>query len=270
VLGAEINMYPKISIITVVKNNVNSIERTLLSVFNQAYPNLEYIIIDGQSTDGTLEIIKKYQHQLAYWVSEPDQGISDAFNKGIAQCSGEWIGIINADDWYEPNTFQIIADNQFNGDILYGNLLYWKNTERDFVFQANHHGLTKEMTINHPTTFVKKEVYQKLGGFNTKYKYAMDYDVMLRYFLAGVPFYHIPKVLANFSLAGVSDTHWLKAYKEVKAVKIANGLPLAEAASYYRYQTFRTFISRNLQKAGFTSIVSWYRSRFSLMTKTKS
>ena len=118
------NNIPLISIITVSYNAVKTIEDTILSVINQTYPNIEYIIIDGGSTDGTLDIIKKYQDKITYWVSEPDKGIYDAMNKGIAKANGELIGIINADDWYELDAVQnvVLEFNNTRPAIYHGGL----------------------------------------------------------------------------------------------------------------------------------------------------
>src|SRR5687768_15692501 len=98
------NNLPLVSIITIVFNGQKSIERAINSVLGQTYPNIEYIIIDGGSTDGTIDIIKKYQHKIAFWKSEPDNGIADAFNKGLSCAKGNIIGFVNADDWYNPDT----------------------------------------------------------------------------------------------------------------------------------------------------------------------
>jgi glycosyltransferase involved in cell wall biosynthesis len=113
----------KFSIITVSFNSVHTIEKTILSVLNQTYKNFEYIIIDGGSNDGTVDIIKKYEDKLNYWISEKDLGISDAFNKGINASKGKIIGILNSDDWYELNALEII-DQIEEGDVYVGSLKY--------------------------------------------------------------------------------------------------------------------------------------------------
>ena len=116
---------PTISIITVAYNASNTIETTILSVVNQTYPNIEYIIIDGGSTDGTIDIIKKYESKITKWISEPDKGIYDAMNKGINLARGEWINFMNCgDSFYENNTLQVISDTIINSkdiNVIYGN-----------------------------------------------------------------------------------------------------------------------------------------------------
>lgn len=196
----------------------------MASVLSQNYPNLEYIIIDGGSTDGTLDIIHQYESQISYWVLEPDKGISDAFNKGIAKATGVIIGILNADDWYEPNTFHLVAGNCQNGDVLHGKIQYWRTNQKDYFAEENHELLSKEMTIHHPTVFVKKTVYDRFGTFKVDFRYAMDYEMLLRFVLRGAHFYYVPEILANMSFAGTSDRNWDKAIKESKKAKLENGL----------------------------------------------
>ena len=117
---------PVISIITITYNGEKHIEQTIQSVLGQTYPNIQYIIIDGGSTDQTLSIIKKYEQKLYYWVSEKDKGISDAFNKGIAKATGEIVGIINADDWYEPAALEQVAARMGDADVCFGDLQLWR------------------------------------------------------------------------------------------------------------------------------------------------
>ena len=114
---------PLISVITVSYNAVTTIEQTILSVINQTYSNIEYIIIDGGSTDGTVDIIRKYADRIAYWVSEPDKGIYDAMNKGTKKANGEYIAFLNSDDWYELDAVSIIAQFADGKNDLYQVLL---------------------------------------------------------------------------------------------------------------------------------------------------
>ncbi len=118
------NNRPKVSIITVVYNGIAHLEQTIQSVLNQTYDNVEYIIIDGGSTDGTVELIKKYEESIAYWVSESDGGIYDAMNKGISNATGEIVGLINADDWYETGTIEKVVETFQNSevDVVHGSM----------------------------------------------------------------------------------------------------------------------------------------------------
>ena len=157
---------PVISIITIVFNGENHLGQTIRSVLDQNYPSIQYIIIDGGSTDDSLNIIKKYEKDLYFWISEKDKGISDAFNKGIARATGDIVGIINADDWYEPKTFERVAQQMDDADICFGDVQFWKAGQKEFVQKGNLKLLIKEITIIHPTVFVKRKMYETFGGFD--------------------------------------------------------------------------------------------------------
>jgi glycosyltransferase involved in cell wall biosynthesis len=210
---------PLVSIITIVFNGEKHLQQTIESVLGQTYPNVEYLIIDGGSKDNTVSIIKNYSSHLAYWISEKDKGISDAFNKGISKATGDIIGLINADDWYEKDAVEKIVQAIGNNDVVYGNLALWRNEKQEVIFTGNHHYLTKEMTINHPTVFVKRQCYLQYGLFDLRYKYAMDYDFLLKLFVNGRSFKYIPSVLTNMRWEGLSDRQWFNASKEVMAIK---------------------------------------------------
>jgi len=216
------NNKPLFSIITVSFNSAKTIERTIISVINQTYKDkIEYIIIDGGSTDGTLDIIKKYSDKISYFVSEKDNGISDAFNKGIRASHGEIIGIINSDDWYEPDALEIIAklDKENNTDFYVGSLKYWLSNDKNIIIKPDINYkriITFFMPhLGHPSTFVKKSTYNDIGTYNTKYKYAMDYDLFLRGYLNKKNICFTYKIIANMFTGGVSHVNKEKAYKEV-------------------------------------------------------
>jgi glycosyltransferase involved in cell wall biosynthesis len=228
---------PLVTIITVVYNGALHLEQTIRSVLEQTYPNIEYFIVDGGSKDQSVSIIKKYESSLAGWISEPDNGISDAFNKGIRQTKGSIIGLINADDWYERDCVQKIVSTIHGYDVAYGDVRYWKNEKALFVQAGNHMLLKKEMTVNHPTVFVKRKCYDLEGNFDTNIRYAMDYDLLLRLYVKKYSFIHIPMVLANMRWEGLSDRHWKKGVQETLRIK-NKYLPYKQAANeryYYRH-----------------------------------
>lgn len=263
------NKKPLVSIITPVYNGEKHIENTIQSVLGQTYKNIEYIIVDGGSTDNTVGIIKKYESNIAKWISEKDKGISDAFNKGIALATGEIIGIINADDWYEPNAVELVI-NAINGfDITYGNIQYWNENQKDYLFTANHELLSKEMSVNHPTVFVKREIYEKHGVFDISYKCAMDYDLMLRFYVNGAKFKYINEVIANMRLAGMSDDNWMKGVSETLAIKnkyLGNSFT---HKWYYAKHIAAIYIAKNLKSSALEPIMNFYRNNFSKIKKTR-
>ena len=208
--------YPKISIVTPSFNQGQYIEQTILSVINQKYPNLEYIIIDGGSSDNTVDIIKKYEPYITYWVSEKDNGQSDALNKGLGKCTGEIFNWINSDDYLEENALFEIANafNDKNTDIACGYSRIFTDKDNKTV-QAHRSELfpTVEQTmveqrINQPAMFYRKEIIDSLGGINTNLHYTMDLELWWRYLASfGLPRIKLSdKVLAHFRIHDHSKT----------------------------------------------------------------
>lgn len=207
---------PLISIITVSFNSAKTIRKTIESVLNQTYTNIEYIIIDGNSNDETVPIIKEYELQFQKreinyrWVSETDQGIYDAMNKGIKLADGEWIGILNSDDWYELDVCENVAGSALGFDVVYGLQRYWDNGEIERVLQ-NHHSRWLSLTMAHSPIFIKKELYTKYGYFDLKYKLAADYKLVVN--LTRQPevrFKMVEKIFSNFALGGASGKNRFK------------------------------------------------------------
>lgn len=214
---------PLVSVITVVYNGAATIEQTIQSVLNQSYKNIEYIIIDGKSTDGTQKVIEQYKKSLAYFISEEDNGLYNAMNKGIKQAKGEIIGIVNSDDWYEQDAIAQIV-RVFTSfpdiDILYGDMnLVDKKGNRKKYNQAPLCRLWHEMSVSHPATFVKKEIYEKYGTFDETYQIAADFDLMNLFYNKKLKFAHIGKVITNYRWGGVSTTNMTVCRAEVKRVR---------------------------------------------------
>lgn len=200
----------KISIITISFNSEATIEETIKSVIHQNYLDLEYIIIDGGSTDKTIEIINKYKNNIACFISEPDKGIADAFNKGIKRATGEIIGIINSDDKLFNNALNVVKNNfHVDSDILYGNLLILGKESRSLSIKYpknNIEVIKYEMinTIYHPSTFIRKNAYVKYGLYDINCKSAMDWELLLRMYVSGAKFQYCNSTLACFRLGGFS------------------------------------------------------------------
>lgn len=179
---------PLVSIITVTKNSELFIEETIRSVINQNYINIEYIIIDGKSQDRTIPIIRKYSDRISYWVSEPDKSMYEAINKGLKVCNGDIIAILNSDDCYVDydvvtNVVQEFSKSNISG--LYGDTIMDYGTYKMYrkVFQITFKNLLRSCMgtyVPHPTLFLKKEFIEVVGFYDTKYRYASDYDFILR------------------------------------------------------------------------------------------
>ena len=216
-----------ISIVTVVYNGEQFLEETILSVINQSYDNVEYIIIDGGSTDGTVDIIKKHEDKIDYWVSESDNGIYDAMNKGIRQCSGEIIGIVNADDFIYDNTLKmvnsVLTDKLYKytyGSVNvvneYGEIIGEKLSKNKLQLQKS---LYYGMPFPHPSVFVKKEIYTDIIGlYDTSFKLSADFDFLLKLIECKIKGVKINKPLAAFRIGGQSGG--LKTFLEnIKVLK---------------------------------------------------
>ncbi len=261
---------PLVSIITIVFNGRNYLEKTLLSVLTQAYPRIEYIVIDGGSSDGTQEILKRYDDHIDYWVSEPDKGISDAFNKGIQLSSGEVIGILNSDDWYEPNAIKTIVKvyQDHPDSIIHGNIRFWNiQGEPEYIFHGRDDIAHLRPSINHPTVFVPRTVYEKNGLFLQEFSKAMDFEWLVRSKRLGTSFIYINIVLANMRRGGLSDRRWFESYCEaVKARKLHGTSPLLNL--YIFLKSTSLTVGRNiLEFLGLKKIILFYRSRISIGRK---
>ncbi len=210
-----------ISIITVCFNSEKTIRTTIESVLNQTYPNVEYIIVDGKSTDGTMEIVNEYVERFQEKgydyriVSEKDEGIYDAMNKGVKMAKGEIVGIINSDDWFEPNAVETVAVTyeQEKFDMFYADLNLVKENGQVIVKHSKLDRFPTSRHWNHPTTFITKKTYDEVGGY-AKIGIADDFDLVLRIRKAGKKVVVKNVVLANFRTGGVSNKKTFKLMKE--------------------------------------------------------
>ncbi len=200
---------PLVSIITVCRNAEATLPVAMESVLRQTYRRLQYIIIDGSSTDGTVKVIRSYEKTFKgrlIWSSGPDAGIYDAMNKGIKHATGSLIGILNADDWYEPRAIEhVVRSYRSHGEGVHygilrvhhqGQIETLKAVTPDFLFQD---------VVGHPAYFVSKAIYGAHGVFDLQYRLAADYELMLRFHHSGVPFFLIEEVLANYQQGGASS-----------------------------------------------------------------
>ena len=207
------NKYPKISVITPSFNQANYLERTIHSVLDQRYPNLEYIIIDGGSTDGSVDIIKNYEDKLAYWVSETDRGQVDAINKGLRLATGEWVGWQNSDDIYYPEAFDSLAravEKHPDADLIIGNIMLIDDNDRELrninYVNPKYWSLLAEGTLSpNQAAFWRRSIHEDIGWLDEKYEYSFDFEWFLRllYRRKGI---HVNKILGGFRLHGKTKT----------------------------------------------------------------
>lgn len=208
----------KVSIITVVFNGVSTINHCIESVLKQDFDSIEYIIIDGNSKDGTQELIESYGSKIHQFLSEPDKGIYDAMNKGIKLATGDLIGILNADDFYTSNTVisEIVgAIEKDNADACYGDLNYVDAQDESVIKRKWISGKYKPNAFlmgwmpPHPTFFLKKKCYEKLGNFRLDMGSSGDYELMLRMiYKHGIKLAYVPSVIVKMRTGGVSNSNF--------------------------------------------------------------
>ncbi len=228
----------KVSIITSCYNSISTLEGTIQSVLSQTYPNIEFIIVDGLSNDGTIDLIKKYESKITTYISEKDAGFYDAINKGIKLSTGDVIGLLNSDDvFYDEFVVEKIVqsfqkDNEL--EAIYGNLLY---VEKDKIDQVIRNWISKpfkkELFLEgwmppHPTFYIKKECYQKFGVFNTSFKISADYELMLRMlYKHAIKAKYLPFYFVRMRVGGISNASFrnrIKANMEDRKAWKINGL----------------------------------------------
>lgn len=227
----------KISIITPTYNSAQTVEQTIQSILCQTHSEVEYIIIDGASTDGTQEIVKSFGPRVRHFISEPDQGLYDAMNKGINRATGDVIGILNSDDFYSSpevlvRVAQVFQDKKI--DSVYGDLQYVDPIDTDKVtrhWEAGTYNIDNFLygwMPPHPTFFVRRKVYEKYGLFDTSLRNSADYELMLRFlYKHKVSSCYIPEVLVQMRAGGVSNAsfrHRLRANREDRLAWEKNNL----------------------------------------------
>lgn len=212
-------MHPKLSVITIVYNNVKDIERTMLSVLNQTYPNIEYIVVDGASNDGTLEKVKQYEPRLSRLVSEPDKGIYDAMNKGLSLATGDYILFMNSgDEIYAPDTVAEVFDTAASADIYYGETeMYDENWQslgqrrhcapENFSWESFKYG----MSISHQAIYIRRAL---VSPYDLKYKYSSDIDWIIKATKNASSIVNTHMYVAKYLVGGISKKKHFASLKE--------------------------------------------------------
>ena len=227
----------RISVITVSYDSAATIEDTLRSVAEQTHPAYEYIIVDGQSKDGTLSIVESWRKKIEdsgtrlIVISEKDEGMYDAMNKGIEKATGDIIGIINSDDWYEPDALATVADayNEEPFDLFWADIRMHLSDGRTFVKHSRDRKYQTSRDWNHPTTFITKETYERFRYRNDTIH--DDYDLILRLKRAGVRTKVVNKVLADFRMNGISHKRSIKG--AISRIKLKYGIYRQNGYGWY-------------------------------------
>lgn len=221
-----------ISVITVVYNNVRHVRRAIQSVLSQNYTNLEYIVIDGNSSDGTQAILEEFRSRISLLLIEPDNGLYDALNKGIVRSRGDLIGFLHSDDYFaNNNVIREIAQRseRDEADVVYGDLDYIRNDSNNSILRHWRAGIFSKRKLKygwmppHPSFYASGDIYKQIGGFNLDYKIASDYDCMMRILLQDISVSYIPKVFVKMRVGGKSNKEikniFIKSYEDYLVMK---------------------------------------------------
>lgn len=229
---------PRISIVTVVLNGAAHIERAIRSVLDQGYDNVEYIVVDGGSTDGTLDALRRYDDRIDHWVSEPDEGIYHAMNKGISLATGELIGLLNSDDDFLPGALASVASAyrpyRDRSVVITGrwNVLFHG---RDLGITLSPSMKFRSLRICHQATFIPKRVYETHGVYDTRYRYSADLEMVLRLYAAGLEFLPLDSTLVNYRAFGASGRNYRRTGREQSEI-LRKYLP---RSSFLLFRLFR-------------------------------
>jgi len=244
--------YPLVSVVTVVYNGAINIEETILSVINQDYKNIQFIIIDGGSKDNTIEVVNKYIEKVDIFISEPDNGIYDAMNKALPLCKGEWINFMNVGDiFYENNTLSKIFNSyRDDSEIIYGNHQVIYPEKLINKYPTSLQNIWKGMPMQHQSIFVKKVIFQKFN-FNLKYKFAADYDLIFHSFINGAKFTYINENISKVTANGFSESNSISTYLEFKNISLKYQDTLTHKLFFdllIPYRKFIQFVKEVLKK----------------------
>jgi glycosyltransferase len=250
----------RVTIITICYNRIKTIEKSIESVFSQDYTDIEYIVIDGDSTDGTQKIIEKYQNQVAHYISEPDKGMYDAINKGLALATGDIVGLMHSDDeFYDKQVVSKIA-SAFNAskviDGVYGDGVYITNDEKEKIIRNRIGGRFSISKIKqgwlplHPTVYLRKSIIEKYGNYNLGFKIASDTEFLLRYlFKHQVNMTYVNSYFVKMRIGGLSTSRSraIQVLKEDYRIYKFHGLPgfktvlLKKMSAFFQYSRSKIF-----------------------------
>jgi glycosyltransferase involved in cell wall biosynthesis len=247
---------PFVSIVTIVLNAAATLERTIASVQGQTFASLEHVLVDGGSTDGSLDIIRRMARPQDYWISEKDAGISDAFNKGVALARGRFILILNADDWLSADQIErSVGTLQKTGaEFVFGDLIFYEGDRPIFRCMGNP-DYAKAIrrrwpAVGHPTTLASRACFERAGLFDIAYRNAMDYDWLLRLHCAGARGAYSPEIVGHMTHDGVSNRQFLRTIEEVRRIVIAQGRNPVLAGLEAGFRRVKTGLAQPVKRHG--------------------
>jgi glycosyltransferase involved in cell wall biosynthesis len=220
---------PKISLVTVTLNAGATLARAVESVQRQSFRDIEHVVVDGASSDGTRDLLGKALRPQDYWISEPDRGISDAMNKGVALARGAYVQFIHADDWLSPDQVERAVETleRSGADFVYGDLVFYERDQPAFGYAGApdyQRVIARRMpALNHPTVLARMDCFRQIGLFDLRYACAMDYDWFMRLHLAGGQGVYDPRIRGHMSHDGISNLQFHRTIREVCAIAVAHG-----------------------------------------------
>ena len=246
-LGNESKTSPLISIVTVVLNDVQSIEKTIQSVLINKNQLIEYIVVDGGSIDGTLDVVNYYKGQIDIIVSGPDGGLYDAMNIGIAKSSGLIVGLLNSGDYYEIGALSEIAKlvNEYGSSVIYYSdaFLAYSDMNLRLLVRANITNINKYMSVCHQATFIPRSIYQKYGCYSMDYRFSSDFAFLLKLYLSNESFIYCEVPLVTFSTGGLSDSRILQSRLEsIKILFRLNSPYKLLGTTRYMYEVLQMYV----------------------------
>ena len=262
---------PLITVVTVCRNVLPALRRTVSSVLSQKGVRFEYWIVDGASTDGTVAYLEELASRGVRFRSEPDGGISDAMNKSLPLATGDWVAHLHAGDEYLPGALARVArasEEAPEAEVLCGYMLK-REPGGERVYECAPALLPRDMTVNHPATWIRRRVFERHGGFRERLRRAMDYEFFLRLHQAGVRFEVIPEPLARMEYGGLSEGSLWRTLHETHLARrevLREGFERSYAYLLLLYA--RGLIRRGLERLGLGSVVAWFRRRHAWVRKT--
>lgn len=235
----------RVTVVTVVFNGAAELEKTILSVINQSYKNLEYIVIDGGSTDGTIDIIKKYDNKIACWISEHDKGIYDAMNKGITLASGNWINFMNSGDVFaHDDVVKTIFKRRYTREqpVIYGDVKVKYNEFSLYVKARNLSNFWRGMPFCHQSSFASTKLMKEIQ-FDLEFRLASDFNFFYKLWKNSCAFVYVPFAFAEISSAGISDKNRIRVIEEYEKTVTTNN-------SNYKYKLYFKIYRLNIKLRG--------------------
>lgn len=237
--------YPLVTVYTIVRNRKETLPRTIMSVSHQSYRNIEYIIIDGASNDGTLEVIKQFDDKIDMWISEPDMGTVDANNKALSMVHGDITFWLASDDWIDPDFIEMAVNTilRSGADFVFGDMMMYKDGKRIALCEGDEDYAKSLMSgyphFNFPTIVVKRKCFQEIGLLDVARRFTADYEWILRLYLSGGKGFYNSSLVVHRGVGGIGESFSAQSLLDLLSLLSQYGLPKSKAVNAYLYYLMR-------------------------------